>query len=64
VSGYKERVWIISLQTSMRKIISLAFIYVNLHLAYSIEWRIYASFRTLCIWTYDAYMSQSAQKEF
>jgi len=36
-------------QTSMRKIIALVF-----------EWRIYASFLTLCIWTYDAYMRHSA----
>jgi len=28
---------------------------------YSIEWRIYA-FRTLCIWTYDAYKLDSAKK--
>ena len=39
-----------------------AFIYVNPRPAYSIERRIYASIRTLCIWTYDAYMCQSAQK--
>jgi len=51
-------------QTSIRKVIALAFIYVNPHLAYLVEWRIYASFRTLCIWTYDAYMRQSAPKVF
>jgi len=33
-----------------------------LHPTYSIQWRIYASFRTLCIWTYDAYMRHSATK--
>jgi len=49
-------------QTSMRKVIALAFIYVNPHPVYSIEWRIYASFRNLCIWTYDLYMRQSAPK--
>jgi len=45
-------------QTSMRKVIALVFIYVNPHLAYSIE---YASFCTLCIWTYDAYVSISTK---
>jgi len=49
-------------QTSTRKVIMLAFIHVNPHLAYSIEWRRYASFRTLCIWTYDTYMRHSATK--
>jgi len=49
-------------QTSTRSVIALAFIHVNPHQAYSIEWRIYASFRTLCIWTYDAYIRQSAPK--
>jgi len=33
-------------QTSTQKAILLAFIHVNPHLAYSIEWRIYASFST------------------
>jgi len=49
-------------QTSTRKVIALALIHVNPQPAYSIEWRIYASFRTLCIWTYDAYMRHSAKK--
>jgi len=38
-------------QTSMRKVFGLVF-----------EWRIYASFRNLCISTYDAYMRHSASK--
>jgi len=41
-------------QTSMRKVIALVFIYA--YLACSIKWRIYASFRTVCIWMHDAYM--------
>jgi len=49
-------------QTSTWKIIVLAFIYVNLHPAYSIKWCIYVSFSTLCIWTDDTYMRQSAPK--
>jgi len=38
-------------QTSTWKVIALVF-----------EWRIYASFRILCILTYDAYMRHSAPK--
>ena len=38
-------------QTSTRKVIALVF-----------EWRIYASFRTLCVWTYVAYMRHSDPK--
>jgi len=38
-------------QTSTRKVIALAFVHVNPHPVYSIEWRIYASFPNLCIWT-------------
>jgi len=49
-------------QPTTRKVIALVFLYVNPHLAYLIEWRIYASFRTLCIWTYDAYMRHSSPK--
>ena len=49
-------------QTSMRKVIALEFIYVNPHPTYSIEWRMYASSRTLCIWMYDAYVRQLAPK--
>jgi len=49
-------------QRSTRKVIALGFIHVNPHPVYTVEWRIYASFRTLCIWTYDAHTRQSATK--
>jgi len=57
VSWYEEHLWKISLQG-----ILLAFIHINPHPAYSIEWRIYAPFHTLCIWTHDAYVHHSAKK--
>jgi len=38
-------------QTSTWKVTASAFIHINPHPAYSIEWRIHASFSTLCIWT-------------
>jgi len=49
-------------QTNTRKVIALTFINVNPHPVYSIEWHIYPSFRTLCIWTYGAYLRQPAPK--
>jgi len=49
-------------QTSTQKVFALAFMHINPHSAYSIEWRLYVSFRTLCISTYDAYIRHSTPK--
>jgi len=63
VFGYEDHLWKISLQTDItRNVIALSFTYVNPHPVYSIDWLIYASFRTLCIWTYNAYMRQLLPK--
>jgi len=51
-------------QTSTENVIALAITCLSPHPTYSIKWRIliYASFSTLYIWTYDAYMRQSKPK--